>query len=305
MADMNFGFLSPYLKAQSWYQFLKFLPDVLRYWHGPKSVGGIVGEFLDLPAVSGYGWQLPLCSGILWNKTKQEEIWSFFLKKLQQAEIRVLGIERGSFVDPPLALRNSPVFPGVSDGKVLEMLIFLNRLPTILRSYGITPQKAKATIVWEEGNLGLVCARLISEQMRFLTLVNPNIVLLERAAGQIISESGISPQVTTELANGIRNSRLVIICGRLIKYAEVLEVPKLIRCELFTNRPSLINMNFRLPLTITHQQEKLPFYPALTESVLRVAFNLERGFWSGNELTIERVLKLGLVFKELGLQSLV
>jgi len=303
MAGLNFGFLSPYLKRQSWYQFPSFLPDAWRYWRGPKVVGQILGEFADAQMTSGYGWQIPPHPEMLWNKTKQEQIWRNFLGELQKEQIKILGIEQGSFFDPPLTLRNNHGFPGISDGKALELLIFINRLHLILRSYGITSQKAKATIIWEEGNLGMICARLVAEQVRFLTLINPSIILLERAAGQIIAESGISPQVNTELASGMRGARLVIICGRLIKYAEVFEQPRLIRCEIFGNRPSLISMNFRLPLTIKHQQERLPFYPALTEAILRSAFNLEHGYWSGNELAVERVLKIGLFLKKLGLES--
>lgn len=300
MAGFNFGFLSPHLKDQSWHQMTRFLPDAWRFWRGPRVVGEILGQFADLQTISGIGWQMPIAAENFWRKDKQDQIWGRFLQELQREEVKVLGIDSANF-----PAKNFLGFPGLSDGKVLELLIFINRLPIILRSYGITPSKAKVTIIWEEGNLGLICARLIAEQVRFLTLINPSIVLLERAAGQVIAESGISPQLSTELSNGLRNARLVIICGELLKYAEVFERPRLIRCKILGHHPSLITMNYRLPLSIKHAQESLPFYPALTEALLRTAFKLEHGTWLGNELTVERVLKMGLIFRELGLESLV
>jgi hypothetical protein len=293
----KFGFASALLKIPTRFGWRNWMPEKLLYLRGPLKLGEIVGSLPETD-IAGLGWQLP-ASDQIWDNSKIFLLWQRFLQQLEQQEIRIMGLEPGIFTPPP-ALRNQTYFPGVSDGKALELLLFINRFRSILRNYEITPQKAKATVVWEEGNLGVTCARLIAREVRFLDLVSPNARSLERAAELVFAETGISSQIYLTLPECFHGTRIVIKCGRLTQLQLVRSSKRVIWCELFQKCPSLSTMNADLPIAVRSKFGGLPLYPALGETILRSGFDLLYGFWYGNELPLERVLKLAVCFRELG-----
>lgn len=310
------------------------LPERLLYWRGPLRTGEIVGRLATgrkepLPeSVSGFGWKAPTDPGRTWNEGEIVRVWSDFLTEMADREVSVVGIDSGIPFNPPLQLRNQIGFPGFSDGKAWELLFFLSRFRNLLRNYRIPARKARAAILWEEGNLGLTCARLIANELRFLTLITPQSRLLERAGDQILAESGISAQLFTELnceAAGSRGdwptagsrgdgpaaggrlpggARILIVCGRLRHYQLPHDMRGVIRLNLFQPLPSLTAINIKLPLTVASRQTQLPLYPALGETVVRCGMKAHSGFWCGPDLPLERVLRMGILLKELGLPLL-
>jgi hypothetical protein len=298
-----FGFLSPLLNesASSWRRLLRIIPERWRFYKGPLRMGEITGTFLQRQ-VKGWGWKLPYKPSQIWDEEEQFNLWNIFLEELSSKEVKVVGLEAGSSFHPPLKLRTHLLFPGVSDGKALELLFFINRFRRLLQNYGITPGRVKVLIVWEEGNLGLSCARLIARWVRFLTLVSPNIRLLERAADVIMAETGVTPQVYSNLPPDYKGAKIIIKCGRVSQYLLYRCSRKVIYCALFPHRPNITNINLGLPFDITTKTGQLPHYPALGEAILRSCFEINMGFWYGPDLPLERVYKLAIVFKELGME---
>lgn len=295
----KFGFASSLLKISTWNPLRGILPQKLLYFRGPLKIGEITG-FLPRGIIQGLGWQLPENSSQIWGNPKMIHLWQQFLLDLNDQEIRIIGLDPGTSFSPPVALRNQPAFPGISDGKALELLLFINRFRTILRNYEISPQRAKAMVIWEEGNLGVTCARLVAREVRFLNLVSSNERSLERAAELVFAETGISPQIYTSIPADLRGAKVVIKCGRLSKMQLARNSKRVIWYELFQKCPSLTSINVDLPVTARGKFGEMPLYPALGEAILRSCFDLISGFWYGSELPLERVIKLALCFKELG-----
>jgi hypothetical protein len=295
----KFGFASSLLKIPAWTHWGQILPEKWLYWRGPLKIGEIVGS-LPQGDIQGLGWQLPENSNQIWGNPKIFRLWQRFLLDLHEQEIGIIGLDPGTSFSPPVALRNQASFPGISDGKALELLLFINRFRSILRNYEITPQKAKAMVVWEEGNLGVTCARLVAREVRFLNLVSPNERSLERAAEIVFAETGISPQIYITPPEDFRGAKIVIKCGSLSKIQLVRNSKRIIWCELFQKCPSLSSINVDLPVTVRDKFGDMPLYPALGEAILRSRFDLIYGFWYGSELPLERVIKLALCFRELG-----
>lgn len=298
-----FGFLSPLLNESnsSWRRVFQIIPERWRFSKGPLKIGEITGIFFQRQ-VKGWGWQLPCKPLQIWDEAVQFNLWRLLLDELGNKEVKVVGLEVGSSFHPPLKLMAQASFPGISDGKALELLFFVNRFRRLLQNYGITPCRAKVLIIWEEGNLGLSCARLIARWVRFLTLVSPNTRLLERSAAVIMAETGITPQVYPDVPPDYKGAKIVIKCGRLSKYQLPKVTRKIIFCELFPNRPNINNINLGLTLDVMAKTGRLPLYPALSEAILRSCFEINMGLWYGSELPLERVFKLAMLFKELGME---
>jgi hypothetical protein len=295
----RFGFISPLLpKSSSWDFWSGLLPDKWRYRWGPLPTGPITG-YLSGEKMEGFGWKAPGAAPEFWNEAGINKFWQRLVTDSIQKEIKIFGLDAGIEFHPPPNLLGQKPFPGVSDGKALELLLFLNYFRGILRNYGIAPQKAKAMVIWEEGNLGLACARLIAREIRFLTLVYPNARFLERAAGLITAETGVSPRIYTTPPE-IRHDKIIIQCGRFSRYHRARNSKQAIWCAIFQNNPSLFSLNTDLPIKAMNIHHPIPLYPALGETMLRSFFNLP-GFWYGSELQLERIIKLASIFKELGI----
>lgn len=295
----RFGFISPRLSAYSSLDFFnRILPDKWRYRRGPLSIGPITG-YLSGEKLEGFGWKAPGSTHKVWDETGMNRLWQRLITDLTNKEIKIIGLDVTTGFELPFSVATQNSFPGVSDGKSLELLLFLNYFRGILRNYGISSRKAKAMIIWEEGNLGLVCARLIAREVRFLTLVHPNTGFLERAAGLITAETGISPRIYTTPPEIFRD-KIIIQCGRFNRYPTDRHSKQAIWCAIFQKNPALYSLNSGLPITVMNTHHRLPLYPALGETILRSFFNLP-GFWYGTELHLERIFKLAGVFKQLGL----
>lgn len=295
----NFGFISPLLSMDSSWDFLTgILPDKWRFRRGPLSTGPITG-YLSGEKLEGFGWKAPGSTRELWDEARVVKWWQRMVIDLNRRKIGIIGLDTNITFNPPFRIINQSCFPGVSDGKALELLLFINYFRGVLRNYGISSQKAKAMVIWEEGNLGLVCARLIAREVRFLSLVHPNARFLERATDLIIAETGISPRIYTTPPPEVYRDKIIIKCGRFTRYRIDRHSRRVIWCEIFQKNPSLCSLNSDLPITVMDTRHRLPLYPALGETILRSFFNLP-GFWYGPELQLERIIKLAGIFKELG-----
>ena len=296
-----FGFISTLLKVDSpWGKMLRFLPEKWRYYNGPLQSGEIAGV-LPGETVQGFGWSVPDSGMQVWQESRYIRLWERFLVDLDERDIKVIGLDASSGFRPPRRLAGKTVFPGICDGRALELLLFFNRFRTLLRSMETPPQKTKVLIIWEEGNLGLACARLVAREVRFLSLVHPNARYLERAAELIMAETGIATQIFTVPPDSVR-SRIVIVCGPLHQYRLTRPSRHYQWFELFQKNPSLTVLNADLPITALCRQERLPLYPALAEAILRSSFDVNPGVWYGSELPLEHVVKMAELLREVGMK---
>lgn len=300
----SFGYFSSLLNPVSkWSHWLKWLPDEFRYRYGPLKAGEIRGV-LPRDIILGWGWKVPKNPVSTWSKPQTNQLWHQLEGEIKQKEIKTIGIDPFSPFLPPIHQLKQPSFPGISDGKTLELLIFLNHFRKLLHNYELPASKAKVAIVWEEGNLGLTCARLIAGDIRFLTLVHPNYYKVEQAAEMILAESGVSPRIMTKLDPEFKEVRIIIRCGKLTQYNLISQNPRLIKCDLFKSYPTLISLNQKIPLEFNTKSGKIPLYPALGETIIRAISSLHKGVWYGSELPLERVLKLSKALAEIGIKNL-
>jgi hypothetical protein len=297
-----FCFLSTKLiPAAQWWPWGKWLPERFRYFSGPVAAGHIKGVLPQHHEIQGWAFNMPRNPDFLGKQKQQDRWWQRFWREIYTKQIKLIGIDPYLPLTPPVKLRNRPYFPGISDGKALELLLFVERFRAILRSYEIPAHRAKALIVWEEGNLGITCARLLASEIRFLTLVHPNSKLLERAADLIMAETGLSPQILTELPPDYKGAKIVIKCGPVTAFPVRRQSRRAVWCEIFQKYPQLSLINRDLPVSVWHKSQKIPLYPVLGEVVLRAGYNYDSEFWYGPQLPLERVIKLGRIFKELGM----
>ncbi|HEX3047936.1 MAG TPA: hypothetical protein VHY08_24505 [Bacillota bacterium] len=168
----------------------------------------------------------------------------------------------------------------------------------ILGHYEITPPKATATVIWEEGNLGLTCARLIGQELRFLTLVHPNLKVLEQAAEVIRAETGLAPRMFTEVPKDYHEWGIIIQCGRFLNEGAPDGWKRIPRYHLFGGTTTLGGANLDLTVSMDNRPAEGPMVPALGEAVFRACFELEKGVWCGPQLPLGRVMELERVYRE-------
>lgn len=301
---VNFGFISAKLEPEArWLQWVKWLPLRMKYFNGPLKAGEVIG-ILPHEKIRGWGWNVPEYREHIWSGVEWMRLWQRLWAEVYEKQIKVIGVDPW-IVLPPAHLKNQPYFPGISDGKALEMLLFMERFRTLLRNYEIPAQRAKVLIAWEEGNLGLTCARLIAQEVRFITLVCPNPKLLERAVELILAETGVSPQTAEEWPADYKGAKIIIKCGKFKTYSPKRESRRVIWCELFQQYPQLALINLKLPVSAWCQSQQLPVYPVLGEVILRAGYNYDTEFWYGSQLPLERVIKLGRIFNDLGVGTVI
>jgi hypothetical protein len=298
----NFGIISQLLgQKQPRDLWERLIPERWRYWFGPLPAGPLTGV-LPREEIRGWGWRIPEPALRVWNEQKTVKIWEKLVGDLAERQVKVVGLDPGTYFYPSNQVLNLPNFPGVSDGKALELLLFLKRFRKLIKNYDIAPQKAKAMIIWEEGNLGIACARLVARELRFLILVSSNTRLLERTAELVVYETGISPQIYAAPPPDYKGARIIIKCGPTPN----LELPRRSRraiwCELFQTYPSLNSINIEHTIAVRDRHGMLPVYPALGEALIRSYFELNLGFWYGSDLPLERVFKLAVLLRELGFE---
>jgi hypothetical protein len=296
----NFGFITTRMEPekQCW-QWLKWLPLEWKYGKGPLNVGEITGMVPD-ETVRGWAWNVPEQPDKVWGKRQSASRWRRLWTEIYQKQIKIIGLDFSVSLPPPAELKLQPYFPGISDGKALELLLFIGRFRNLLQNHEIPAHRAKVIIAWEEGNLGLTCARLIAREVRFITLVHPNQKTLERSVEVIMTETGVSPRIYSDWPVDYHGAKLLIQCGNLARYPKSRDSRKLIRCELFQRYPQLSLMNLHYPVSAWQNARKLPAYPVLGEVILRACFHYESEYWYGGQLPLERVIKLARIFKEIG-----
>lgn len=286
----NFGYFSPSLfPGTVWKSWRNWLPEKWRYRKGPVFAGRLDGQFGEV-FLQGWGWQIPDNSLRVWNESLNDQIWQRMRDELVDREIKVIG------VDDNHSQAQIPCFttPGVSDGKTLELVMFMLDFLNMLHRKRLT-RNSEILIVWEDGNLGLTCSRLIAREIRFLTLVHPSLATLEQAAAVIMAETGISSKIFNKLPANLGKIPVVIQCGRLKNIEWPANTRPKLWVKLFQNNSQWGSV---LPVSVSGSRGKLPENPVLAETLIRAAGGMEADFWFGSTLVLERFIMLARWLKE-------
>ncbi len=299
----KFGFVSPLLEITSPLKYLRqMLPAGWKHKRGPYPTGELTVLF-QKEQLLGQGFQTPKPPKEIEPKSflNNPKAWQAFYQKNYELGIRVIGIDPAGAFLAPEAAEPAEKIPIISDGRALELLLFLQKFRNTLKIYQLNSQKTEVAILWEEGNLGAVCARLLAKELRFLTLIGPNWRSLERIANQLTGEAGITPKLFVDPLAGLKKVRIGIICGQLSSLTIPEAYRRIIWYKLFQNFPSLIAINSDLPLSVCNQKGmKIPLYPALGEAILRTMAELDQEDWVGTNLQLERMSQLARILGEIG-----
>lgn len=277
-----FGLVSPHLPAAAYWKRLEWIPQRWRYREGFAFAGKILGSLGNEP-LEGWGWAVAKR-----RRPEYTRLWQAFDKEWATRQVQVVGVDGLS-----LNCSEIPVRVGLSDGKSLELLIFAQQFENILRYYRINPQSAEIAIVWEEGNLGLACARLIAQRLRFLRLIHPNINQLDHAAAVLMAETGISPKTQQVMPGKEKRISMFICCGELNQYRSWLESSDVLCWQLFSGRLDLFQRLLgEAFFTAWGSSVHLPTSPVLGETLIRVMAGWSSEQWIGSNLRLERVALL-------------
>jgi len=278
----NFGLVTPDLPAAACWKRWPWIPQGWRYREGFAFAGRLSGYLGDQP-VEGWGWAVPRIQA-----RAAHRLWETLEREWAVRPVSVVGVE-----GLPVDRFKVPAQVGLSDGKALELLVFTGQFRNILRHYGINPQTAEITVMWEEGNLGLACSRLIAQHLRFLRLIHPDAGRLDHAAAVIMAETGISPKVQQVPPEQGRHIAMVIRCGTMKRYRAWNCPPNTLDWELFAGQSDwfrrLTGEGF---FTVWGPSVSLPTSPVLGEVLIRAVAGWSLGHWVGCQLRLERIVQM-------------
>lgn len=290
----NFGLVSSYLPAAAYWKRWQWIPEGWRYRQDFAFAGKLSGYLGHVP-VEGWGWSL--ARG---QRTGYSLLWKALEREWTAKEVDVVGVDGLSSGEMTF-----PSGVGFSDGKSLELLLFAQQFKRILRHCQVNPQTAEIGIIWEEGNLGLVCARLIAQHIRFLRLIHPDAGRLDHAAAVLLAETGISPKIQQVPPDKEQRISMIIQCGLLNHYRSWSGSEFSSYWELFTGRLDLFQ---RLMgdgfFTVWGPLASLPASPVLGEVLIRAIAGWSSEQWVGTELRFERILLMKEYLDQLGVPVL-
>ena len=75
---------------------------------------------------------------------------------------------------------------------------------------GLDFTKADVAILGATGSVGSACARIMARKVRSLTLIARDIRRLEKLAEKILAETGLTPDVTSDIKSAIRKADIIV-----------------------------------------------------------------------------------------------
>lgn len=288
----DFGYIAVSWPETFWRRWANRLPETWRYRQGPLFTGKLEGILCN-DHRTGWGWQIPADYRRVWDEPRHYLIWQRLRDELLERRIQVIGIEVPEFL-PSLEFNS----PGTSDGKTLELIMFMYDFNRMLHQ-NVLSRNSEVMVIWEEGNLGLTCARLIARDVRFLTLVHPNLTVLEQAAAVVMAETGTSPKILDRLPSDFNRIALVIECGRLTTFKSGMDANETRVIKLFQKVPGWHPV---FSISIIGCAGRLDDSPALAEALVRTAGGTDTECWCGSIVLLERVRRLAGLLKEFGIR---
>lgn len=75
---------------------------------------------------------------------------------------------------------------------------------------GLKMSTAKVSIVGATGSIGRVCAFILAQEIRNMTLVARDEAALDELAGKLLYETGLAAKITTDVTKGLRDADIII-----------------------------------------------------------------------------------------------
>lgn len=294
----DFGFISPGLEPCSWWnRWNRWLPEKWRYLRGPLAAGELSGSYGSIQQ-RGWGWKAPEKMELLWESPSAPRIWQRLGRECLARGIKVVGLPRVPTITPPVSLE----WPKLSDGNSLELCLFMRRFQRTFPQARLAAPDFEVVIIWEEGNLGLICARLLGRVVRFLTLVHPKLRVLEDAAALLMAETGVAARIRVEPPGDWTGFKIIIHCGRFIQYLPI-RLKGQIYYGLFQGGVSS-GANLGLPLRVQGRFASVGGNVAMGEAFLRAVAELDAEHWYGATMRLEWAVQIGSLLEKLDVEGL-
>lgn len=294
----GFGFIAPDLQPCAWWnRWNGWLPDKWRYFRGPLAAGELVGSCGALKC-RGWGWKAPVQMERLWKEGAGMAVWKRLSGECLARDIQVVGLPRL----PSVALPEGLERPKLTDGNSLELVLFKQRFLRGFPRTFLATSDCEVAIIWEEGNLGLVCARLLGAELRFLTLIHPLRRAVDDAAALLLAETGLAAKVRVELPQKWSKFKIIIQCGQLNRYS-LLGLNGQIYYRLFQG-PDWPEVRTGMPLQVQSRFAPISVNVVIGEAFLRTVAGMEGEHWYGPAMKLQRVFRMETALEKLQMNQL-
>ena len=98
----------------------------------------------------------------------------------------------------------------VTTGNSYTVATALEGLRQAAQLMGLKMNTAKVSIVGATGSIGRVCAFILAQEIRNLTLVARDEAALDELAGKLLYETGLAAKTTTNITKGLRDADIII-----------------------------------------------------------------------------------------------
>ncbi|MEL7565202.1 MAG: shikimate dehydrogenase [Dehalobacterium sp.] len=251
----------------------------------------------------------------------------FVLNKIIQAGkyaeklgVKVLGLGAMTSVvgDAGITIANNLNIP-VTTGNSYTVFTALEGMKKAAEMVGIDWQRSEVAIIGATGSIGSVCARMLAKECKYLTLTARDETKLEKLAGQIYYEDGLSVRISTQIQKTIGQADIVLAVSSAV--TDIINPKNLktgtIVCDVARPRsvsqtisqerddvlviegglielPGDVNFNFNFGYP-----PKLAL-ACMAETILLALENLWEPYTLGRNLTIDQVKKIGQIAQKHG-----
>jgi len=241
-------------------------------------------------------------------------------KYAEKLGVKVLGLGAMTSVvgDAGITIANNLSIP-VTTGNSYTVFTALEGMKKAAEMVGIDWQRSEIVIIGATGSIGSVCARMLAKECKYLTLTARDEIKLEKLAGQIYYEDGLSVRISNQIQKTIGQADIVlavssavtdIINPRNLKTgAVVCDVarPRSVSQTISQQRDDVLviegglielpgdvdfNFNFGYPPKLA--------LACMAETILLALENLWEPYTLGRQLTIDQVKKIGQIAKKHG-----
>ncbi|MBA1334581.1 MAG: hypothetical protein HPY66_2485 [Firmicutes bacterium] len=125
------------------------------------------------------------------------------------AEVIGLGAFTSVVGDKGISIAKQLKTP-VTTGNTYTVATALEAVKEASRIMGKNIRESDVVIIGANGSIGKACARILSREVKFLSLVSRNIERLEKLAGEIMMDTGLSVHISDRVDGPLRRADVVI-----------------------------------------------------------------------------------------------
>ncbi len=207
----------------------------------------------------------------------------------------------------------------VTTGNSYTVATALEGTKEAARIMGIDLRTAQVVIVGATGSIGSACARIMARDVRYLTMVGRDSEKLEGLARRIVSESGLSPRLTTDLKAALVDADIIItvssatgsiIMPELLKPGAVVcdvarprDVSKLVvekRDDVLVIEGGVVQIPGDVDFNLNFGFPPRTGYACMAETILLALEERYESFTLGREISVEKVDEISRLARKHG-----